>query len=486
MHILSLDVGTTSMRGILYHDGHELDSVAVETPIIVGGEFIEQSPNALEMALVSICSFIAKKHHVDALTLTAFRSAPTLVTQEGNALCPFIMWEDTRNKEICEALSPYSDEVFRISGAPINTVFTAGKLAWLKQNRPDLWKQTFKAMVVPDYLINKMTDSFITDYTYGSRSLLMNLATCKWDSYLCNLFNVEIEKLCTLVPQGSIVGKITSSFAAKTGLCAGLPVISAGGDQQCAVLGMGLHQAGGLVVNVGTGAFVMSLVNEPALTNPAIICNVSASPGLYTLEMNVMASASALNYSIRQFFPNLVKNQEMDFFAFDQLVMSSPPGANGVYCLPHFQGCGSRCWNPSARAGFHGLSTSSTREDIARSVYEGIAAEIIKSVDVLPIKHQTSVIRIAGGMSRSDVFVQILADMAGKQVHRAESVQASAFGAYLSARISLDLPLSNETTYPTANEANSVFIPDTNRHALYQKYLIKTEQAFRALISTFN
>ena len=98
MNILVIDIGTTSIRGILFDSrGEMLTSHSIFTPVKVhpNGQFMEQDPMVYRHALVNICKTIAQDHAVDAISVTAFRSAPTRVDKEGNALCNFIMWQDT-------------------------------------------------------------------------------------------------------------------------------------------------------------------------------------------------------------------------------------------------------------------------------------------------------------------------------------------------------------------------------------------------------
>ena len=336
MNVLAIDVGTTSMRGLLFNEeGTVLSTFFRTTPLLFRGSFIEQSADVYTEGLIYLCKELSKQQQIDAVTLTAFRSAPALIDRQGRALSNFIMWQDTRNKDICEALRPYEAEIYHSTGAAVNTVFTGSKIGWFKQFEPELYQNAYKAMIVPDYLMMLMTGEFVTDYTYGSRTSLMNLRTLRWDERMCELYGVDIGKLCDLIPQGSVAGYITESFSALTGLPCGIPVVSAGGDQQCGALGLGVVDSSTLEVNSGTGSFIISVIDEPVFVNQAVICNVAAIPGKYTLESNVLSSASALDWLMRSFFPDLVKDGGMDFEAFNNLAQMSPPGAGDLFCVPH-------------------------------------------------------------------------------------------------------------------------------------------------------
>lgn len=462
-----------------------LFSHAVNTPLIYLDEYIEQSPKVLTDALTEITRTIAQAYTVDAISLTAFRSAPTLVDKTGKALTNFIMWQDKRNKSICEALATHNSDIHARSGACVNTVFTAGKIAWLKKNHQDIYLSSHKAMVVPDYIIHFMTGEFFTDVTYGSRTLLMDIKTLTWDPELCKHFDVDLDKLCDLIPQGSVAGYTTAAFSAVSGVKEGIPVISAGGDQQCSALGLGVTDVSRLAINNGTGSFILSLTDEPVLSNRAVICNVAAVPGKYTLESNVITSASALDWVMDAFFRDLrTGDGKPDYDAFNALAKSAPAGANGLVCLPLFEGCGTRHWNPQVRASFIGMSLSTSHADIARSLYEGICAEIIRSIAFMPLdRSKLTSTSLAGGLSQSDVFNQILCDMLGLPLTRYGNSQATAIGAFASAAVALGIYLTYETAVAAARQKDEVtmYQPDSALSAVYHDYLDRSGRLFKAL-----
>lgn len=482
MNILSVDVGTTSIRGVLFSQGGDfLASHSVNTPLRFSNGYIEQIPAVFTDALLEIIRQIHKSFEIDAISLTAFRSAPALVNSKGQAMTNFIMWQDRRNKDICEALSHKNQEIHGICGAEVNTVFTAGKIAWFKQNMPDTYKKAHKALVVPDYLIHFMTGKFVTDHTYGSRTLLMDIRSLVWDKRLCELFGVDMDKLCDLVSQGSVVGHASVAFSRLSGVREGIPVISAGGDQQCGALGLGVSDASRLSINNGTGSFILSLTNAPILSVPSVICNVAAVRGMYTLESNVITSASAVNWVMETFLPDLKKNGASDYGALNALAHQAPPGANGLFFIPLFQGCGTRHWNPEARAALYGMSLSTTKADIIRALFEGISAEIVKSIAIMPFdKSAVQEISLAGGLSQSEVFNQILCDMLGVPLLRYQNKEATAIGAYASAAVALQIYPGYDEAIQAARARDNItrYTPDPEIHAAYRACLDTSELLF--------
>lgn len=263
MNILVIDVGTSSMRGILFtHEGKFLAEKQILYNVsYLERSWVEQEASDWENALYGIMKKIAKEADenrwmIDAITITSQRSSVIPVDQSMRPLCGAIMWQDKRTNEICVRLTPLNDKIFSLCGSRVNPVFSAGKMTWVREERPEIYNKTYKFLVIPDYLIYLMTGELYTDYTYGSRSLLMNIHNHQWDQELLDIFRVEKEKLCDLTEPGSICGRVTQEFSELTGCPQGIPVITVGGDQQCGAIGQGVVKKGVLSVTAGTGGCV--------------------------------------------------------------------------------------------------------------------------------------------------------------------------------------------------------------------------------------
>ncbi len=481
MNILSLDVGTTSMRGILYdQNGGVLVCESVDTPLIYIGSYIEQDPTAYLSGIYSICKTISSQYSIDAISLTSFRSAVCLVDKQGEALCNFIMWQDVRNKDICASFAEHSDAIKLKSGAKPNTVFTATRLLWLKNNLPEMYNKAHKAVIVPDYIMHSMIGKFVTDRSYGSRTHLMNISTLEWDNELFDIFTLDKNLACDLIDQGTVAGLTTNSFSKQTGVKEGIPVISAGGDQQCGALGLGVLGSDTIEVNCGTGSFVISVVDKPEVDSSSLICNVSAIRGKYTIESNVISSASAVNWFVREFYPEFWSNA--NFKAVDDIVQATVRGSNGLFCIPHFQGCGTRDWNANSKAAFWGYTLSTTRADMARALYEGITSEIAKSINALPESCRSATkVNIAGGLTKSNIFNDILCNMLNKKLERFSDPQATAIGAFVSAAVELGVFSDHAKALKAVRKdsGSNIYQPNAEISDFYKIYIDKTERIYK-------
>ena len=307
MNILAIDVGTSSARGILYDgEGRSQFIHPVTYSVYFPGEnLVEQDSGDFDSAVAEICAAAAawakdRGQTVDALSLTAQRSSIIPVNKQGEPLRPAIMWQDKRNEGIAAALGPREKEIYALTGARINTVFSGTKMTWLRREEPEIYEKTYKICTIADYLTLKITGQFRTDHTYGSRSLLMNLKTRQWDRHLLDIFQVEQEKLCELVSPGTVVGTVTEDYARRTGLAVGIPLVSAGGDQQCAALGHGLCRPGTMEITTGTGAYMLQFIDRvPENLGTDVICGAHSLPGKYVLETSMLTCAALYNWAGR-------------------------------------------------------------------------------------------------------------------------------------------------------------------------------------------
>lgn len=432
MNVLVIDVGTSSMRGILY-DGEGRSLVSRQFryhPCHRSQSWIEQPAEEFRHALETIAAEISEDaagNEIDVISVTAQRSSVIPLDREGTPLMKAVMWQDSRNADICHRLEAENDTIFRKSGAGVNTVFSGGKMTWVRETHPEIYRRTAKFVNIPEYLIYQMTGNFISDYTYGSRSNLMNLRKRDWDPELLEIFRVDREKLCELREPGSVVGKLTGEFSRRTGLKTGIPVVSAGGDQQCAAVGQGVFREGTLSIVTGTGAFLVTASRTvPDDPDRGLICNCSSIPGEFILEASVLTCCSAFDWYCSNFYGDAGGYDRVNRDLAELYGQEEPS-----MVLPYFQGRSSSGWNPGAKALFADLTLSTSRRDLLKALVEGIFLEIRNNIEVLGRYVEISQAYISGGLTNSRIMNQMQADIYGMTLKHLENSESTALGALM-------------------------------------------------------
>lgn len=448
MGVIVLDIGTSSMRGILYdNEGEKLFTrQASYSPVYMEHDWVEQNPadwrQAMELTMKACSEYaIGLRETVEAVSVTSQRSSVIPIGEEEIPIGNAIMWQDKRVLKLLEGLRPYHDRVFSLTGSKLNPVFSGSKMMWIRECSKELYQKTKRLVVIPDYIIHEMTGQWVTDTTYGSRSLLMNLKEKEWDGELLELFHVEKEKLCRLIEPGSVAGFVTSECSKKTGLSVGTPVISAGGDQQCAALGLGIIDPGTVEISAGTGAYIIAASEKvPENLKNHVCCNTSAIPGNYVLESSIVSCASVFNWFLSLCYGMQEGNRKEVLETVNREMDQSLNKEDELLLLPFFQGRGTPDWNSQARGCFHNLMLGTERSDMARAVLEGLSFELSVNIDVMKgyLKEEGKVCA-CGGMMNSPVFGKILPAVLRTPVYTYGDQESTAAGAYMSAGVTMGL-----------------------------------------------
>ncbi len=476
MNILVLDVGTGSIRGTILDESAKVlfRQQRSYRPEYKENGVVEQDPLDWLNAVKALCRAAAAEMPVDAIGLAAQRSSVIPADEKGIPLTKAIMWQDTRNRILCEGLRDRENRIRSICGSGINTVYSGGKMAWLRQSDPDVYYHAAHLFVIPDYLLYHMTGKHVTDQTYGSRSMLMDLRNGMWSQEMLKLFGVDQRKLGCLIQPSDIAGRTTEQFAEQCGLRAGIPVVSCGGDQQCGAVGQGVFAPGTVSVNMGTGAYLIAPIrNMPEAPKPGLTYSASAIPGEYILESSVLTCGAALDWFLREL------NGELTMVK--TALMESPPGANGVTALPYFQGRANPDWNSGARAAFFGLSLGTTKSDLLRALLEGICVEIAQSVQTMERIHPIHTIRLSGGLSKTAELGQLLSDVTGICVTLSDDSDATTLGAWMSTAKCLKIVRSWQEAWDMVCPAQQLCLhPRPELKAFYEQHAAHMEHIYLA------
>ncbi len=493
--ILVFDVGTTNFKTILFGlDGTPRLTLHFPFRPAYGSEgMVFQDPLDWWKAVTdgsSRAAVFARENglKIAAISLTASRSSVIPVDPAGNHIAPAMMWQETASRDIVNALNR-GDALARIyacAGSRPNTVFSAPKMTWLRRQRPEVYRAAAKLVGIQDYLIHFLTGQFVTDHTFGSRTLLMDIHRREWDAEMLGLFEVDRDKLCDLIPPGSVAGTLQAGPAAMLGLSAGIPVVTAGGDQQNAALGAGVIRRGDVMVNMGTGSFLVAAVDEPVTDRKMrVMSNASALPGKCIVDAGMLTTGSVHRWFAEMFYNEFPAGNMNDRYArMDAEAAEAAPGCDGLFLLPHFSGCGAPHWENRARGAFYGLGLGHRRGDLARAVFEGVAAEVALNLAVAEeLVGGLTNIRLAGGLTQGRFFCQLLADLSGREFSLAKSREATARGAWSQAMLALGRARDHAEALAKGEEAGvgETFRPNGARADLYRKFLATRDCLFASL-----
>jgi xylulokinase len=502
-YILAYDLGTGGVKTSLFDEqGRQADTLFHEYPTRSAQEsWAEQDPEAWWSAFCAgtrsiLEKLAARSGKPAAVSFSGQMMACLPVDREGRALAPCMIWADRRSLPQARELARRIDEnaYYRLTGNKIYPTYPLPKFMWLKENLPEVYKQTFRFLQPKDFLIHRLTGVFLTDYSDASTTAALDMRTLRWAEEVLELAGIEAGKLPEIHASTEVVGKVTAPAAAAAGLPQGLPVVMGAGDGPCANLGSGVFREGSAYVYLGTSSWVSSASRTIICDPDMALFNVcAADPGLINVFGTMQMGGGSFQWlkntvcAVERQMAELTGGSPYELMT--RQAASSPPGARNLLFLPYLRGERSPRWNPTARGAFVGLTASHGRGDLIRAVMEGVAfnlkiiREALKSSDA-----SIREMRAVGGGAESSLWRQILADVFGEPFQVPALLEAAN---PLGAAVIGGVAIGMFADFGIVDRVNPILqtqepSADPEIRARYQRLFGVFEQAYRALVPVFD
>lgn len=451
--ILVLDCGATSVRAMLVDDRGRVVGKARQANESFPGE---ESPDyhiwdadrilsqLAECAREAMIGSARRAEDVVGVTVTSFGVDGALVDAEGKLLYPVISWKCPRTTPIMDNIGKYmgQEELNRLSGVGAFTFNTIYKLIWLRENRPELFERAKAWLFISSLFNYRLTGEMTTDRTMAGTSQLTDLRTGDFSPEILRAIGVSRELFPRMVSPGDIVGCVTSSAAEMFGICAGIPVLSAGHDTQFAVFGSGAVE-NQPVLSSGTWEILMVRSERADLSvddyDDGATVEYDAetrlrNPGLQWLGSGVIEWLKALVYPRDSY-------DIMDAEAEDV-----PPGSEGVTMQPDFLP------SSATKGSFSGLVLGKTRAHLYRATMEALAYRLKHRLGRLEsiAGFEADSLVLVGGGSKNKVWAQIRADILDRPIRITHEAEITVLGAVMFAFAGLG-------RYPSPEVARDAF-----------------------------
>jgi glycerol kinase len=350
----------------------------------------------------------------------------------GNA----IVWQDTRTDQLIRQLAAEHDDSWwrERSGLPLATYFSGPKLRWWFDHDPALRRRAeageLRFGTIDTWLIWQLTGRHVTDVTNASRTMLMNLSTLDWDDELLAAMGVPRAILPQIVPSSQVYGEAGGTLA-------GLPVAGALGDQQAALFGQTCFAPGEAKCTYGTGSFLlMNTGTEPVRSERGLIATVGYQigdqPPVYALEGSIAVTGALVQW-LRDNLGIIDTAAQVNELA------ASVEDNGGCYVVPAFSGLFAPHWRPDARGVIVGLTSYVTKAHLARAALEATAWQVADIVAAMNAESGVDLVllKVDGGMTASDLLLQIQADLIDAPVVRPTVTETTCLGAAYAAGLAV-------------------------------------------------
>jgi gluconokinase len=478
--MIGLDLGTTNCKAVLLDPAGRVRAKAsagykLQMP---HRGWAEQDVRHVWQAAKQVLRAVAESAPPEAPPLGlccsgAMHSLFPVADDAGTPLANAMTWADARATAVYRELVAECDShaIYRRTGCPVRSTYHLQRLRWWHQVAPEQARRAHLWVGLKDWVLHALTDVWATDLSLASTTGLLNLRDLTWDGEALQLARVGPDQLPPLVSPSAVVGRLTAQAAAETGLPEGLPVIAGGSDGAMASLGTGVARPGQTVITVGTSGAVRRVADEPWF-DPAertwCYILVDAPDGILWIIGGAINNGGLALQWVRE----KLYSERDEQAGYEQLVRdaaSVPPGAEGVFLLPYFAGERSPYWAPKARGMLYGLGMHHTRAHIARAAMEGVANCLADVWDALyGVETTPEVVRLTGGITRTPLWVQIVADMLGVPLMALEVADTSATGAALLGLHALGLIGADQLA--RAVDPGPVYTPDPACHEFYRRH----------------
>ena len=436
---LGVDVGTSAVKAVVVDgDGRLLGEASAQQVVdSPRPAWAEQHPDTWwHSSQIAISSAMESARlggtalELRGVGLSGQMHSAVFLDSDGRVIRPAPLWSDARTAPQCREITDRLglDGLRSTVGNLALEGFTAPKVLWLRQNEPANYARLKHLMLAKDYVRFRLTGDMATDPSDAAGTLLYDVRRRRWSRGVIDALEISRDILPEVVGSTDVSGFVDSGQAEALSVPAGTPVVGGGADNAAGAVGSGVVGVGRVLSSIGTSGTLLAPIDRARVDRRMRLhtfCH--CVPDVWYL-MGVMLSAGN---SLRWLRDVLIPGGGHDAYSTLTTEASTvPPGAEGLLFLPYLTGERTPHNDPAARGVFSGLHLGHTRADLVRAVMEGVCFAMRDSLELVRAIHgAVPEITAIGGGSRSDLWLQLQADIYGVPMVTVGPGSGAAYGA---------------------------------------------------------
>lgn len=476
---IGIDMGTTAIKvGVVDSTGHVLAMATREFHVN------NPSPGYMEFDAEAYLDMIpdafrevfeksgADRGHVRAIGLSSQAQTFVLIGDDDRPLRPAISWLDVRAEHEAVEFNTFCTQH---GYAPANAIASGPKLLWLRRHEPQVLARARKLLLLPDYLVFRLTRRCVSDVRTAESTGCYDIGRAAWIAPLLELCGLSEDKVCSVRWPGERIGTLCPEMAARLGLPETTLVAVGAMDQLAGAVGVGNIAPGQASVALGTALTVIVTSEKPAPPDSGIAVRPHPIRGLFAL----LAYAKTAGILLRWYRDNITP--ALSYRELDKLIAGVPVGSEGLVCIPHFSGTATPTFDSSVRGAFAGLSLTHTPAHMARSILEALSFTVRENLQRLEgVVGRIPRLTVTGGGARSELWLQMIADVTGLPVEQPVVQEAPCFGAALLAMVA-DGHFASIAETGRLNSIGRTFLPDGTLYPAYEAAYQRYESYYRKI-----
>lgn len=454
--LLGIDVGSSSVKTSLVNaDTGKCVAAAFypekEAPIMaVKAGWAEQDPqmwwNNMKLSLQKIMTEAgATGEEIKAIGISYQMHGLVCVDKDLNALRPSIIWCDSR-------AVPYGEKAFKDLGADqclthlLNSPgnFTAAKLAWVKENEPEIFNKIHKIMLPGDYIAMRLSGVANTTVSGLSEGMFWDFKNNEVSKDVMNYFGFSENLIAEIVPTFSVQSTVCQAIADELGIPVGTPISYRGGDQPNNALSLNVMKPGEIAATGGTSGVVYGVlgeVNYDKLSRVNTFAHVNHGEGGAT-RLGVLLCINGTGI-LNAWMRRTVAPEGMSYPEMNDLAETAPIGADGLTVIPFGNGAERVLQNENVGASIHGINFNIHKKaHLIRAAHEGIAFSFAYGMQIMKdMGMEISTIKAGhANMFLNPLFCRTLASVTGAtiELYETDGSVGAAYGAGIGAGIYKD------------------------------------------------
>lgn len=478
-YLLGFDVGSSSVKASLVDSDSGVCVASAfypekEAPIIaVKSGWAEQDPQMWwDNAKLSLKKVMAdssvKGEDIKAIGISYQMHGLVCVDKNQNVLRPSIIWCDSR-------AVPYGEKAFENIGpkeclghllnSPGN--FTASKLAWVKENEPQLFEKIYKIMLPGDYIAMKLSGTINTTISGLSEGMLWDFKNKKVAKFLLDYFGFDESLIADIVPTFSVQSEVSEAATNELGLKAGTPISYRAGDQPNNALSLNVFNPGEIASTAGTSGVVYGVLGE---ANYDIKSRVNTFAHVnYQKDMERLGVLLCINGTgiLNAWMRRNVAPEGISYSDMNDMMASVPVGSDGITIIPFGNGAERVLENKEIGCSIHGVNFNKHgKAHLMRAAQEGIVFSFCYGMEVMQ-QMGMDIHKIHAGkanMFLSELFRNTLAGVSGATIELYET--DGSVGAAKGAGMGCGIYKDHDEAFATLKKL-AVIEPDEKRRAEY-------------------
>jgi sugar (pentulose or hexulose) kinase len=496
---LSFDVGTTSVKTALFDArgkllAKDIQNYSLDTPRI---DWYEVEPEVYWQAVrrgfrETISGSGVEAKRIQAVCGCSQGETIIFLDKKNRSVRPAIVWIDNRARKESEELKARisTEEFYRATGCvEIEPTWSVLKIAWLKNNEAENFIEIDKIMLVEDYIVYMLTGRFLSTPTLMHSTGLFDIRAGKYWSKTVSPLDIE-GRLPPVVEVGGIVGPLRPSLADELGLSRETIVVKGAMDQTMSAVGAGNIHPGVVTETTGTALAIgvtadsaqaihaNSLAHQPhAVAGKYLILPYAQTSGvLYKWFRDVFASAEI----------EAAGGLEEAYEELNRLAAAAPAGCDGLVLLPFFAGAYIPENDMYAKGVWYGITLKHGRGHFARSIQESVGFMLRRILDLIRAANiEIQEVRSMGGAARSDLWLQIKADICGQPMVRMKEEETSVLGCAILSAVATKGYGDIEEAAAAMVRTGTTFAPDPIHRDLYDRRFELYRQLYETLKPVF-